>query len=177
MGSMGLRVLVVHFPVQMTMVIVVSVILSTHPKAMHQNLQFCQEEQSMYSLCAPALSLPRGVEAENLSLGLTSQRDIGSLAIVLPEYKIHKVLRARQALEAGPINDMVQQGSQDQAGASGSSCFLSLLQQLGNIYTVLEKKMASVSTFAVHPSPAHCMGLPSTPPHPQPPQVTPQISP
>lgn len=62
---------------------------------------------------------------------------------MLPEHKVHKILRARQALEAGPINDMVQQSSQDQAGASGSSCFLSLLQQLGNIYTGLEKRVVS----------------------------------
>lgn len=142
-GSKGLRVLVVRFPVQMTVVIMVTVVLSTHPKVMHQSLQFWQEEQSVHSLWAPALSPPPGVEAENLSLGLTSQRDIRSLAIVLPEHKVHKVLRARQALEAGPINDTVQQGSQDQAGASGSSCFLSLLQQLGNIYTGLEKRVAS----------------------------------
>lgn len=65
------------------------------------------------------------------------QCDIGRVTTVLPEHKVHKVLRARQALEAGPINDMIQQGSQDQAGASGSPGFLSLLQQLGNIYTGL----------------------------------------
>lgn len=142
-GSEGLRVLVAGFPVQMTVVIMVTVVLSTHPKVVHQSLQFWQEEQSVHSLWAPALSPPPGGEAENLSLGLTSQRDIGSLAVVLPEHKVHKVLRARQPLEAGPISDMVQQSSQDQAGASGSSCFLSLLQQLGNIYTGLEKRVAS----------------------------------
>lgn len=109
MGSMELRVLVVGFPVQMTvvtMVIMVTVILSTHPKVMHQILQF-------------------------------GQRDVARLTTELPEHKVHKVLRARQALEAGSIKDVIQQGGQDQARASGNACFLSLLQQLGNIYTGL----------------------------------------
>lgn len=106
---MELRVLVVGFSVQMTvvtMVIMVTVILSTHPKVMHQILQF-------------------------------GQRDIARLTTELPEHKVHKVLRARQALEAGSIKDVIQQGGQDQARASGNACFLSLLQQLGNIYTGL----------------------------------------
>lgn len=65
------------------------------------------------------------------------QCDIGRVTTVLPEHKVHKVLRPRQALEAGLINDMIQQGSQDQAGASGNPGFFSLLQQLGYIYTGL----------------------------------------
>lgn len=152
MGGVVFGVLVTRFPGQMIVVIVVTVILfSPHPKPMHQNLQFWQEEQSVNSLMGSSLvpSSP-GAEAEDLSLGLTSHRDIGSLAATLPEHKVHKVLRARQALEAGSINGMVQQGSEDQAGASGSSCFLSLLQQLGNIYTGLEKKLASVSNLSVN---------------------------
>lgn len=143
MGSMELRVLVVGFPVQMTvvtMVIMVTVILSTHPKVMHQILQFWQKKKkkSVQSVrSAPALSPPPGVGADDHRLGLTGQRDIARLTTELPEHKVHKVLRARQALEAGSIKDVIQQGGQDQARASGNACFLSLLQQLGNIYTGL----------------------------------------
>lgn len=180
MGGVVFGVLVTRFPGQMIVVIVVTVILfSPHPKPMHQNLQFWQEEQSVNSLMGSSLvpSSP-GAEAEDLSLGgLTSQRDIGSLAAAaaLPEHKVHKVLRARQALEAGSINGMVQQGSEDQAGASGSSCFLSLLQQLGDIYTGLEKKLASVltsaSTSGVHPRAAHWMDCTSNPRNSPPPLI------
>lgn len=52
MGSMELKVLVVGFPVQMTvvnMVTMVTVILSTHPKVMHQILQFWQKKKKSQS--------------------------------------------------------------------------------------------------------------------------------
>lgn len=49
---MELKVLVVGFPVQMTvvnMVTMVTVILSTHPKVMHQILQFWQKKKKSQS--------------------------------------------------------------------------------------------------------------------------------
>lgn len=55
-GSMELRVLVAGFPVLMTVVIMVTmfimvtVVLSPHPKVMHQIFQFWQEKQC--SQCA-----------------------------------------------------------------------------------------------------------------------------
>lgn len=65
MGSMELRVLVVGFPVQMTvvtMVIMVTVILSTHPKVMHQILQFWQKKKkkkkSQFSQCVQRQPCP-----------------------------------------------------------------------------------------------------------------------
>lgn len=83
---MKLRVLVAGFPVQMTVVIViimVAVVLSTHPKGMHQILQFWREKQSVQSACsAPALSPPPGVEAQARRLGLTIQCDIGRVTTV-----------------------------------------------------------------------------------------------
>lgn len=60
MGSMELRVLVVGFPVQMTvvnMVTMVTVILSTHPKVMHQILQFWQKKKKVSPVSAFSASL------------------------------------------------------------------------------------------------------------------------
>lgn len=59
---------------------------------------------------------------------------------MLPEHEVHKVLRAWQGTEAGPIPDMVQQGSQDRAWGLKGSCLHCLLQQLRDIYTGLGRR-------------------------------------
>lgn len=82
-------------------------------------------------------------------LCLTSQCDVGSLATVLPEHKVHEVLRGRQGTEAGAAPGMVQQSSEHRAGAARSPRPGRLLQQLRQVHTGLGRSWGSASTGSV----------------------------
>lgn len=68
---------------------------------------------------------------------------------MLPEHKVHEVLRGRQGTEAGAAPGMVQQSSEHRAGAARSPRPGRLLQQLRQVHTGLGRSWGSASTGSV----------------------------
>ena len=111
---------------------------------------------------APMLGF-RALPAQRPSSGLTIQCDVGVLAAVLPEHEVHEVLRGRQGSEAGPVPDVVQQGSQHWARAAGRPHPRRFLQQLRQVYTGLGRSWTSAS-LATWTSWPLALPLPLVPP-------------